>query len=283
MQFLFSASSAFDLFKGEADLSRRVVIEELPGMAFREYLQLAHGIHFEPISLESLLNKPADWAKYVNQSIKPLPLFLDYLKRGYFPFSCLENDWGINLAHLTNIVNTILERDLAFIEDYSASNVLKIKRLLGVIAKAAPFEPNISKIAQKLKLGRNTVYNYLKHLTDARLLNFLHKQGKSIAALQKPDKLYFENPNMAMAYGKSADTGALRETFFINQLRNAGYRLALADKGDFIIDDQYTFEIGGPNKTTKQIKGLPESYLAMDNIEYGFGRQIPLWLFGFLY
>ncbi|PSR06226.1 MAG: AAA family ATPase, partial [Bacteroidetes bacterium SW_10_40_5] len=184
MQFIFSASSAYDVFKGEADLSRRAIVQELPGMSFREYLQLSHNVDLEVVSLDKLLAEPSEVAKSVNQYIKPIPLFKQYLKSGYFPFSSLESDAGINLDRLIRIVNTILENDLAFIEDYSASNVLKMKKLLGIIAESAPFEPNISKIAQKLKLGRNTIYNYLKHLADARLLNYLQKQGKGIASLQ---------------------------------------------------------------------------------------------------
>lgn len=282
MKFIFSASSAFDIFKGEADLSRRAIVRELPGMSFREYLSFQKGIDLPAYSLEQIVEHASAISKEISAYLKPLPHFHDYLKTGYFPFSSGENEFILQ-EKLNNTVNTILESDLAFIQDYSASNILKIKKLLGVIADSAPFEPNISKLANKLQIGRNNVYNYLKHLEDARLLNFAHKTGKSISALQKPSKIYFENTNLALAFGQNADIGALRETFLFNQLKNAGHRVSLPAKGDFLANEQFTFEVGGPNKTSQQIKDVPESYLALDDIEYGFGNTIPLWLFGFLY
>ena len=282
MRFLFSASSAYDIFSGEADLSRRAIMQELPGMSFREYLAFVKGVSFEPLTLDQLLNHAEEISWQVNDKIKPLPLFKDYLKKGYFPFSANDKDW-VAQEQFSSMVNTILESDLAFIQDYSASNILKIKKLLGVIAASAPFEPNISKIAAKLKLGRKTVYNYLKHLEDARLFNLLHKKGKGIASLQKPDKIYFENTNLAMSFNSNSQKGALRETFFINQLKNAGNDVLLADAGDFLVDEQYTFEVGGETKTARPIKNIADSYLVLDEIEYAFRNRIPLWLFGFLY
>ncbi len=152
-----------------------------------------------------------------------------------------------------------------------------------MVAGSAPFTPNISKLAQKLKVGRNTVYNYLKHLDDAHILNLLHKSGKGVSVLQKPDKIYFENTNLALALNENADKGTLRETFFLNQLRNAGHNINLAQKGDFIVDDAYTFEVGGKNKSSKQVAEIDDSYLALDDIEYAYQHKIPLWMFGLLY
>lgn len=283
MQFIFSASSAFDVFKGEVDLSRRAIVRELPGMSFREYLAYQLGIQLPAYSLEQIIQNAASISKSVSAKVKPLPHFREYLKTGYFPFSCGENEKSIAQEKFQNTINTILESDLAFIQDYSPANILKLKRLLGVIADAAPFEPNVSKIANKLNIGRVKVYNYLKHLADARLLNFINKAGKSVAVLQKPSKIYFENTNLATAFGQKSDIGAMRETFFFNQLKNTNHQVALPNNGDFIVDDTYIFEVGGPNKTTKQIRDMPNSYLALDDIEYGFGKTIPIWLFGFLY
>lgn len=283
MRFIFTASSAFDVFKGEADLSRRAIVRDIPGMSFREYLHFAHGLEFDTVSLNQLLKEGPKLTKMIKKELKPLPLFNEYLQQGYFPFSGKEEDWRLSREKFISIVNVTLETDLAFVEDYSASNILKIKKLLGVIADSAPFEPNISKIAKKLKIGRNTVYNFLKHLEDTGILRLQYKRGSGITALQKPEKVYFENPNIAMAYGNASDKGALRETFFINQLHNAGYKVNLAEKGDFIVEDQYVFEVGGKNKQAGQVKEVPESRLALDEIEYAFGNKIPLWMFGFLY
>lgn len=282
MQFIFSASSAFDIFKAEADLSRRATVTLLPGLSFREFLEFRHGLQFPSLTLNELLENAGELSKNFNDKAKPLPLFKEYIRNGYFPF--LKNESAeATRQKLSAIVNAVLENDLAYVQDYSPSNIQKIKKLLGVIAGTAPFTPNVSKIADKLNVGRNTIYNYLKHLEDAHILNLTHKTGRGISILQKPDKVYFENSNMAFALNENANAGALRETFFVNQLRNAGHELHLAKRGDFLIDDRIVVEIGGKNKSGSQIAGLEHAYVVKDDIEYAFQNRIPLWMFGFLY
>jgi len=282
MQFIFSASSAFDIFKAEADLSRRATVTLLPGLSFREFIEFRHGISLEAVSLDEILKDASDISNRVNEKIKPLPLFKKYLSYGYFPFLRDEADETIR-QKLAAIVHTVLESDLAYVQDYSPSNIQKIKKLLGVIAGTAPFTPNISKIADKLNVGRNSIYNYLKHLEDAHILNLTHKTGRGISVLQKPDKVYFENTNLAYALNINAQSGAIRETFFVNQLRNAGYDIHLAKKGDFLINDEITVEVGGKNKTGKQVIEVQNAWLAKDDIEFSFQNSIPLWMFGLLY
>ncbi|NBB75795.1 MAG: AAA family ATPase [Bacteroidetes bacterium] len=282
IQFIFSASSAFDLHQAEADLCRRATVRLLPGLSFREYLEFRHGIKADPFSLDDLFSKAGELSHAINEIVKPLPLFKEYLAYGYFPFIRSLSDEAIE-QKLTAIVHTVLENDLAYVQDYSPSNIQKIKKLLGVIAGTAPFTPNISRIANKLQVGRNTIYNYLKHLEDAHILNLLHKSGRGISILQKPDKIYFENSNLATAFNSQPEIGALRETFFVNQIRNAGYTIHLANKGDFIVEGEITVEVGGKNKTARQISELDRAYLAKADTEYAFGNSIPLWMFGFLY
>lgn len=282
LQIIFTSSSALDLYKGESDLSRRLVTQTLEGMSFREYLSLKHNINFEPIPLTDILTKHNEIAQELVSLFKPIPLFKSYLKEGYFPFIKGIRQEGY-LPRVLKTINTVIESDLVYIQDYSASNSEKIKKLLGVIASSAPFEPNISKIAQRLQLGRNTVNNYLQHLQDAKIVTFLHKNPKGISRLQKPNKIYFDNSSLVYAIQFSAEIGTIRETFFINQIRNAGHQIILGKKGDFLVNDKHTFEIGGKNKDITQIKGIPNSYLALDDIEYGFNKKIPLWLFGFMY
>ena len=98
----------------------------------------------------------------------------------------------------------------------------------------------------------------------------------------KPDKIYLNNTNLNYAYCKESKIGAIRETFFANQLQ-LSYEVTIPSKGDFLVDDKYLFEIGGKNKKFSQIKDIPNSFVVADNIENGFGNKIPLWLFGFLY
>lgn len=282
LQVFFTSSSALDLYRGESDLSRRLAVQNLHGMSFREYLSLRHQEHFGAIGLKDILNNHQKIAGKITTRVKILPLFNAYLKEGYFPFISEIDTSGLQ-QRLLQIINTVLETDLAFSQDYSASNVHKIKKLLGVIAATVPFEPNISKIAEKLQLGRTTVYNYLNHLRDAHILNLANKPDKGINFLQKPDKIYFENTAFAHAFQENPKAGTLRETFFMNQIQNAGHRIYLDKKADFQVDEKWIFEIGGRNKSYEQIKGFSDAYIAADGIETGFGSKVPLWLFGFLY
>ena len=279
----FTSSSALDLYRGESDLSRRLLTHTLHGLSFREFLLFRHGISFQRFDLTEIINKHVQITAELTRNIKILPLFQEYLVDGYFPFS-RDIEPETFIPRLIQLINTVLESDLASIEGYSASNVRKIKRLLGVIAETAPFEPNISKIAEKLQLGRNTVNDYLKNLHDAQVLQLLRKPAKGNAQLQKPDKIYFENTSLAYAFQNSPEKGTIRETFFMNQLKNAGYLVEISPtRSDFLVDRQYTFEVGGKNKDQKQIKNIEQSYMAIDAIEYGFAETIPLWLFGLMY
>lgn len=283
LQVVFTASSVLDILKGESDLSRRAITKELTGLSFREYLELRHQYKFPALSLEQLLQYPAKITETVLSELKPIPIFNEYLKSGYFPFSITRSDASFRQL-LNQVINTVMEVDLQINEGYSASNTLKIKKLMGVIAETVPFEPNISKIAGRLGLGRDTVKTYLWNLDRARLLNLLSRSSKGVSALQKPDKIYLENTNLSYALKSNPERGTIRETFFVNQLRNAGHSVELAKTGDFIIDGMRTFEIGGPSKDTSQIKNLDEeAYLALDELEHPYLNRIPLWLFGFLY
>jgi len=283
LNVVFTASSALELVKGEADLSRRALTYELTGLSFREYLEFAHQQIFQPVQLEQVTGNPKDIAHSVLANIKhPLPLFEKYIQHGYFPFSITEQQSTFR-QKLNQVINTIIEVDLQMIEGYSAANTIKMKKLLGVIAESAPFEPNISKIAGRLEMGRDTVKTYLKNLEDARMLNLLTRSSKGIASLQKPDKIFMENTNFSHALKNDPAVGTLRETFFINQLRNAGYTVELAGNGDFLVNGKWTFEIGGPSKDDSQIQQTDNAFLALDGLEHPYLNRIPLWLFGFLY
>jgi predicted AAA+ superfamily ATPase len=242
-----------------------------------------HEVTLPAISLDELINEHDRLARKINQQMKPLPLFKDYLRNGYLPI--VHNDTpGNYLARMANIINTVLEYDISFIEGYTSTNLVKVKKLLGIIAESVPYEPNISELARKMKLGRDTVNTYLRHLQKGRIVNLIQKQSKGMAALQKPDKIYLENPNFNYALKHTPNVGAVREGFLLNQLTNAGYKVALPPRGDFYVSgEDLTIEVGGQNKDAAQIKNVPNSVIAADDIETGFARKIPLWLFGFLY
>ena len=172
--------------------------------------------------------------------------------------------------------------DLAYIAAYNSGTGNKVKKLLGVIAESVPFKPNIAALSRKLDISRDSIYQYIYQLKDARLLNTLSSEGKGISTLQKPDKIYLENTNLAYALKSKPDIGNIRETFVFNQLHNAGLNVYSPKAGDFVCDG-YTLEIGGKNKTTAQVKHLDNYLIVSDDIETGVGNKAPIWLFGFLY
>jgi len=280
LQVIFTASSALDIQKGEADLSRRVISYSLPGLSLREYLHFEKDIVLPSYSLSDLIKQPS--VSEVISKIKPLPEFKSYVRSGYFPFKRMETEHSYS-TKLNQIINTVLESDLSAIESYTAGNVVKIKRLLGVISESVPFTPNISALAAKMKMSRDVVNDFIRHLEKAGLLNLLHEHKKGVAVLQKPDKIYLENTNFSFALKDKPETGSLRETFFLNQIRNAGHSVSLPPEGDFLVDDKFIFEIGGKSKDLRNIKNKKNTYLALDEIEQPYQNRIPLWMFGFLY
>ena len=280
MQLVFSASSALDIYKGEADLSRRVISYLLPGMSFREYIELQEGVAFEPLSLDRLTRQHSEQSRLVVDRLHPLPLFRRYLQKGYLPF-ILEGEDTYPLK-LDQIINTVLDTDLAYTEGYDSGTAFKLKKLLAVVAEAVPFKPNIAALARKLDLSRDSVYLYLALLHKARLINMLHTQQKGTASLQKPEKLYLENSNLAFALSPLPNVGNIRETFLLNQLINSGLAVTAPGSGDFQVGT-LVVEVGGKNKSSGQVKHLDNYLVAADDIEHGSPGRTPLWLFGFLY
>ena len=279
LSVVFSASSALDIYGGQADVD----LYFLPGLSFREYLILDHQLIFEPTTLRDLTMHSYELARSVTGKTTILPLFKQYLKHGYYPFHLDLTD-DQYLVRLMQVINTVVDSDLAYIDGYHVEASLKVKKLLGVVAESAPFKPNISALARKTEMSRDLIYNYLDHLQRAHLLQMLHRKGKGVSTLQKPDKIYLENTNLAFALQRTPDSGNIRETFFLNQLQKGGHQVSAAESADFYVGElDLTIEVGGRNKKTKQIKDLPKSYLAKDDIEVVSGKTIPLWLFGFLY
>ncbi|HLS31528.1 MAG TPA: AAA family ATPase [Flavobacteriaceae bacterium] len=285
LKVVFSASSVLDIYRGEADLSRRVISYNLPGLSFREYL-LFHEVTDElpALSLKELLENPVSSTQLFLDAIgHPLPLFKKYLKSGYLPIAIHKREEEIPII-LNQVINTIIEGDLAFLEGYDSGTAFKLKKLLGVIAESVPFKPNISALARKLNLGREMIYSWFTLLQKAQLLNLLTVEGKGVSLLQKPDKVYLENPNLAYALKSSPDIGNLRETFMMNQLNNVGLEIRLPKSGDFYLPEfDLYIEVGGKNKTATQVKDNENFMVAKDDIEIGGGKTIPLWLFGMLY
>jgi predicted AAA+ superfamily ATPase len=282
LKIVFTGSSIIDISRQNADLSRRAVQYELTGLSYREFLHFSGLAKPKVIALKDLLTHHIEIAHELIKDFKPIQHFSDFLKFGYYPFF-VENR---NTYHMRieKVVRLIIEEDLRFIAGFNPHHARKVYQLLYILATNVPFKPNISKLAEKTEISRNIVVDYLHYLDSARLINALTAAGRSTSILQKPDKIFLENTNLLYALAPdNVDRGTLRETFFMNQLRNSNHEIKLPLNGDFLIDDKYTFEIGGKTKSSKQLMGVQNSFVAADDMETGVSNKIPLWLFGFLY
>jgi predicted AAA+ superfamily ATPase len=281
LKIVFTGSSMLEIYRGNADLSRRAIHYELFGLSFREYLIFDEKLDFHQITLENLLEKHTEIAGDINDKIKPLPLFNAYLKNGYYPY--YKEDPKLYFVKLMNTLNVVIEMDLPAIEKIEFYSIYKIKKLLSALATMVPITPNITALSAQLEVSRNSLLNYLHILNKAQIISLLSIDATGFRTLAKPDKLYLNNTNLIYMFeNNKPDVGNLRETFFFNQLKVVS-EVTSSKNTDFTIDGKYKFEIGGKNKGHEQIIGLENAYLALDNVEYGFGNKIPLWLFGFLY
>jgi predicted AAA+ superfamily ATPase len=281
LKVIFTGSSMLEIYKGKADLSRRVTHYTLNGLSFREFLLLEKGIDFSVLKLDDLLENHIAIASQINKKIKPLPLFHQYLKEGFYPY--YKEDSEIYLDRLLHTINVVLETDLPAIESIEIHTIKKIKQLLYIIAQRVPFTPNIKELSEILEVSRKSLLTYLVYLEKAQLVGLLQQNVSGLRTLTKPEKIYLDNSNLAFALEyEKPDIGNIRETFFFNQLKIVS-KVILGGKPDFKINNKYSIEVGGKNKGHEQITGIPNSYLALDNLEYGFMNKIPLWLFGMLY
>ncbi len=281
LNVIFASSSMLEIYKSESDLSRRAVTYFLKELSFREFLSFEVNKIFPAYSFSEILENHTTIATELLKEIKPLPLFEKYLKMGIYPYY-KENE-ALYIQKLQNTINLIIEIDINAVEDLQYDTLVKLKKLLITIASSAPFTPNITKLSEKVGVSRNMLVQSIKILERAGLVNELYKNTSGIGVLTKPEKLYLNNSNLMYALAQeNTNIGNVRETFFVNQFKGL-HEINLSTSADFIIDQTYTFEIGGKNKTKKQIAHLSKAYVAKDNIEIGFGNIVPVWLFGFMY
>ena len=281
LKIVATGSSALDIYKGDADLSRRAVMYKLNGLSFREFIELKYDYEFPVFELSDLLSDASKKSELILQKIRPLKPFQEYLQYGYYPF--FREGEAEFQDRLKKTVNYLLETDLPSVENINFNTVHSLRKLTSVLAEIVPYRPNILKLSQIIGISRETLLRYLYLLEKADLLILLQSGIQGISKMNKPEKIYLQNPNLVncLAYNPP-NRGTIRETFFLSQL-NVSNTVNWSEKGDFLVDGKYIFEIGGKNKTRKQIAGLNDAYIAADDIEYAQQNRIPLWLFGFLY
>jgi len=290
LEVLATGSSLLHLQKGSHDLSRRFLVHAMEGLSFREYLQLKHGLSLPVLPLPDLLENHEVHAQAVLKQFAEtktpiLKRFQEYLRRGYYAYGLEFEQEAAYVKTLQQSAQASLEGDLPAVHPtITGASVKRIRRLLAAIAGNVPFTPDFAKMRRRLQIADDrTLKDYLAYLEDARLIRMLRREGSPMGSMDKPDRIYLGDTNLAFALcaPEQPDRGALRETFLLASLP-AGTPVCAAPKGDFLIEGKHTVEVGGPNKDSRQIKDIPHAYLAIDDIEHGSSKRVPLWLFGLL-
>jgi len=280
IKVIFSGSSALEIENAKVDLSRRALFYKLHSLSFREFIAIKYQIDLPVLKLSDILNSHQDIATNIKKEFKPLEYFSYYHDFGAYPFFT-EGEMGYNLR-LNEIMNIILDSEIAVIYNVDSDKINTLRKLLHLLCSSVPIELNIQNLAQQSGISRNTLYSYLYYLQKANLIEIIGANFKNKKLLNKPDKIYLENINLYNILCSDKNSGSIRESFFVSQIKT-NHSIKYRNIGDFIVDDNYIFEIGGKNKSFKQIKDIPNGYLVADKIEIGYGNKIPLWLFGFLY
>ena len=279
LQILFSGSSALELEHASADLSRRAVIHELGVLSLREFIELQTGKKFRSYTLEEIVESHFDIASEIMKSIRPLEQFAYYMEYGCYPFyreSLIDYP-----QKLLEVINLTIDSDLSTIYNIDASKLDKLKKIVYMLCVTKPYDLNISKLSGAVGTSWITLAKYLESLDSGSLIHIV-RRGKGMRAVNKPDKLLLDNPNLFTVLCASPEIGSIRESFFVSQVR-LNHQVHYHDKGDFIVDDSMVFEVGGASKTDAQLENNSKGYVVADDMEIGYENKIPLWLFGFMY
>lgn len=280
LNIVYTGSAMLAIDNSVADLSRRQSLYVLNGLSFREYLEYEGILTIPPVELEKLLADHTEYALDVTTEIKVLKHFDRYLRTGYYPY--YKEAGEDYLMRIGEVARLVIDSDIPAVEDITYTTAQKIKKLLMVVAENVPLEPNVNKLAAQLESTRDQTLKMLYLLDRAGLLWILTDKVKDYKHLTGSKKIYLNNANLMHALSGKISEGTMRETFFANQTGSVA-SLTVPKQGDFLADGKYLFEVGGSRKTFSQIADLPDSYLAIDDIETGNGNRIPLWMFGCLY
>lgn len=282
LKIVFSGSSAIALTN--PDFTRRYAMHALPKLSLREYLEIRLNLSLPTYALEHLLEQHLEISVEILLALgehKILPLFKDYLLHGGYPF--YFEDEASFIQKLSDSIILSIDVDLAKLCDIHPDKLDMLKKLLTVICRAKPFEMAIDKLAASVEISKPTLYRYLDYLEKGELLRCVPNELKKHKQVRRPDKLYLHHPNLFQALCLHSEVGTIREVFFASQL-GFEHLLAYSNQADFLVDEQWLFEIGGANKDFTQLADSAyPSFVVADDLEVGSGRKIPLWLFGFLY
>lgn len=281
LSVVYTGSSLLQLNCKVADLSRRVAVYDLRGLSFREYLNFSGNYGFKAIELDDILFNHRSLAADITSRIRVIGEFEKYLKKGYYPFF-MDSSEITYAQRVERLVLSVIDIDIPSLTSIEYETQLKLKKLLVVLAEHIPFVPNMTSLSRDVEVTRNQLMKFFTLLSDGAILRILNNTTAQPKRAAKPEKILFDNPSVMQALGIINKVGTVRESFVASMLSNEG-RLYAAIDGDFLLNRQYEFEVGGKNKGFAQIADKPNSFVLADNIESGVGNKIPMWLLGFLY
>ena len=278
LKVIFSGSSALKIEHNKADLSRRAVIHHLGVLSFSEFIAIQMKEPFQTYALKEILENHYDIASDIISKVRPLEQLGYYFDHGCYPFY-LESlkDYPYKLLE---VVSLTIDNDLCSIFHINPSRLDKLKKILYMLCTTPPYELNISKLSSAVGTSWLTLSKYLERMDAGSLIHIIHG-GSGMRTVNRPDKLLLDNPNLFNILCASPDIGSVRESFFVSSVKEK-HQIHYHDRGDFIVDDEFVFEIGGRSKGAQQLDSSRSGYIAADDIEIGDGQKIPLWLFGFL-
>ena len=277
LQIVFTGSSVMRLKEENPELNSIVKSYNLRGFSFREFLNLQTGLQLKPYSLEEILNNHEEITNQILSKVSPTKYFLDYLHHGFYPFFLEHRNFSENLLKTMNMMTEV---DILLIKQIELKYLTKIKKLFYLLALEGTKAPNISNLAKEINTSRATVMNYIKNLTDARLINLVYPVEQEFP--KKPSKVMLQNPNLMYAiYPIQVEQQQLMETFFVNTMQETCVINEGGKQGTYIVNQKHKFKVC--DAENNKIRFSNDTIYAKYNTEVGKGNQVPLWLMGFLY
>ncbi|MBF1632399.1 MAG: ATP-binding protein [Prevotella sp.] len=277
LQIVFTGSSVMRLKEENPELNSIVKSYNLRGFSFREFLNLQTGLQLKPYSLEEILNNHEEITNQILSKVSPTKYFLDYLHHGFYPFFLEHRNFSENLLKTMNMMTEV---DILLIKQIELKYLTKIKKLFYLLALEGTKAPNISNLAKEINTSRATVMNYIKNLTDARLINLVYPVGQEFP--KKPSKVILQNPNLMYAiYPIQVEQQQLMETFFVNTMQETCVINEGGKQGTYIVNQKHKVKICDADNN--KIRFSNDTIYAKYNTEVGKDNQVPLWLMGFLY
>ncbi|ETD21706.1 ATP-binding protein [Hoylesella oralis] len=278
LNIVFTGSSVMRLKEENPELNGIVRSYNLTGFSFREFLNQQTGNNFKPYTLEEMLTNHENIVKQILPRVSPTEHFHNYLHHGYYPFFLEHRNFSENLLKTMNMMTEV---DILLIKQIELKYLTKIKKLFYLLAVDGPKAANISHLAHDIQTSRATVMNYIKYLSDARLINMIYPVGHDFP--KKPSKVMMHNSNLMYAiYPIKVDEQDVMETFFVNSLWKDHSVNQGSKEQSYVVDGRLKFRIcdaASPHK----MRYNPEMIYVRYNTEIGKDNRMPLWLLGFLY